>query len=174
MGGTIDLTSEQGFGTRFDVYLPLPAGTRCPENITETENTPSLAEKRVLVIEDNEINRAVAVMLLEKQHVEVTCTSNGADGLQKFRNSSEHFFDAIIMDIRMPVMDGFETARSLRSLRRTDAQTVPIIAMTANIYNSDISEITDAGMDAYIAKPFVPSELYRVIAAQIAQGHTPV
>ena len=173
MGGTIDLTSEQGFGTRFDVYLPLSAEEPCTGYVVEAENTPSLAGKRVLVIEDNEINRAVAVMLLEKQHVEVTCTANGADGLRKFRDSSEGFFDTIIMDIRMPVMDGFEASRSLRSLKRADAQTVPIIAMTANIYNSDISEITNAGMDAYIAKPFVPSELYRVIATQIAHGHTP-
>ena len=105
--------------------------------------------------------------------MEVTCTANGADGLRKFRDSSEGFFDTIIMDIRMPVMDGFEASRSLRSLKRADAQTIPIIAMTANIYNSDISEITNAGMDAYIAKPFVPSELYRVIATQIAHGHTP-
>ena len=126
-------------------------------------------QPKILVIDDERGPRESLRILLKNQY-NVLCADSVDWGIQMLE---QHEPDTIIMDIRMPVMDGFEASRSLRSLKRADAQTVPIIAMTANIYNSDISEITNAGMDAYIAKPFVPSELYRVIATQIAHGHTP-
>ena len=127
------------------------------------QKTPSLAGKRVLVIEDNEINRAVAVMLLEKQHVEVTCTANGADGLRKFRDSSEGFFDTIIMDIRMPVMDGMEAAQRLRRLDRPDVAAIPVIALTADAYSDEQQRIMNSGMTAYLAKPVAPEMLVNML-----------
>ena len=160
MNGFIELNSESGRGTQFDVYLPLEAAAGSIPGAFPAEDFSVLSGKHVLVIEDNEINREVAGMILEKKDMIIKYAVNGADGVRQFSESPDGFFDAVIMDIRMPVMDGLEASRTIRALKRDDALKVPIIAMTANIYGPDTSEITDSGMNAYLSKPVVPSDLY--------------
>ena len=119
--------------------------------------------KRVLLVEDNSINTEVAVMLLEGKGFAVDTAENGLRALELFSKSEEGEYDAILMDIRMPLMDGLTAATNIRHLSNTDAQTVPIIAMTANAFDDDIEKSKIAGMNAHLAKPIEPERLYQTL-----------
>lgn len=119
--------------------------------------------RRVLLVEDNMINTEVAVMLLEGKHFKVDTAENGLRAMELFSKSEEGYYDVILMDIRMPIMDGLTAATNIRHLSNQDAETIPIIAMTANAFDDDIEKSKAAGMNAHLAKPIEPNRLYQIL-----------
>jgi CheY-like chemotaxis protein len=114
--------------------------------------------------EDHPLNIQVATRLLEKKGVLVTCARDGQEGVRQFSAAPPHWFNVILMDIRMPVMDGIEATRFIRSMDRPDANTIPIIAMTANAFRQDRDQTRAAGMNTHLAKPIKPALLYQTLA----------
>lgn len=154
MGGSIDVESQPGEGTVFTVSIPFQlAKPNENENGQEDEEKWTLKGKQILVVEDNDINRMIVVSIFEEQGCELTEARNGQEALEAFEESQPEYFDLILMDIQMPVMDGYEAARSIRTLSRPDGQSVPIIAMTANAFREDIEKALAAGMDDVATKP---------------------
>jgi signal transduction histidine kinase/CheY-like chemotaxis protein len=178
MGGTVAVESELQKGTTFTVTMTRHTAPS-PEETAEA-NVPgtleSLVGKRILLCEDNELNREIATTLLESKGLLVEKAENGEIGYEKFEQSPQDFYDAILMDIRMPVLNGLEATEKIRSLKRPDAGYVPIIAMTANAYDEDVKASIDAGMNAHLAKPFQPEILFETLRKEIAKSprKTPV
>ena len=123
----------------------------------------NFAGKRILLVEDNQINTEVAALLLRDKGFEVDTAENGLRALERFSKSDPGYYDAILMDIRMPLMDGLTAANNIRHLSNADAHTVPIIAMTANAFDDDIEKSKAAGMNAHLAKPVDPQRLYQLL-----------
>ena len=123
----------------------------------------NFAGKRILLVEDNQINTEVAALLLRDKGFEVDTAENGLRALERFSKSEPGYYDAILMDIRMPLMDGLTAANNIRHLSNADAHTVPIIAMTANAFDDDIEKSKAAGMNAHLAKPVDPQRLYQLL-----------
>ena len=150
--------------------LPLaPADGSLTEGKSPSRDFASLAGRRILLCEDNYMNTEIAKILLEEQGMTVICAKNGREGAETFASSAPGEFDAVLMDIRMPVMDGYEAARQIRSAPRADAGTVPIIAMTADAFEEDILHSRQAGMDGYVTKPIDPEKLMAAIRERINQ-----
>lgn len=169
MGGSIEVESREGKGTQITVYLNFPLAERGPD-IPVPKDHPLVrlpGGLHVLLCEDHPLNAKITMRLLEKENASVDWAENGLRGVELFSESEDNHFDLILMDIRMPVMDGLEAAKALRALDRADAKTVPIIAMTANAYEEDVRKSLQAGMNAHLAKPVVPEVLYDTIARQI-------
>ena len=134
----------------------------------EEERQPEVIDydfsgKRILLAEDNALNTEVAVMLLKNKGFEVETAANGLRALEMFSKSQKGYYDAILMDIRMPLMDGLTAAGSIRHLSNEDAATIPIVAMTANAFDSDIEKSKAAGMDVHLAKPIDPEQMYHTL-----------
>jgi CheY-like chemotaxis protein len=115
------------------------------------------------VAEDNEINMEIIESVLEGENVKLIKAYNGKEALEMYMNSKENEIDIILMDVMMPVMDGLEATRKIRALTREDAKTVPIIAMSANVYESDVNKSLKAGMNAHLGKPLEIEKLYQLI-----------
>ena len=172
MGGTIDVKSRLNGGTTFTLRLrfekteaPVPrAGAAA-----RSRDLALLKGKRVLVCEDNALNMEIDKALLEDQGITVVAAANGREGTEIFANAAEGTFDAILMDLRMPLMDGYEAARTIRAMERADAETVPIVAMTADAYEEDIRKCREAGMDEHVSKPVDPEKLYAALALALAK-----
>jgi len=173
MGGTIAVTSAPGRGTTFTLELvfdclredalPTPAaGDSAPDDAC-------LAGRHVLLCEDHPLNQEIARTLLERKGMGVSVAENGQRGVDRFARSPVGYYDAVLMDIRMPVMDGYEATRALRALPRRDAATVPILAMTADTFASDVQKCLDAGMNGHIAKPLDVKGLYGTLARVIGK-----
>lgn len=113
------------------------------------------------------MNQEIAKALLTKRGLSVDIAENGAVGVKAFENSAVGFFDCILMDIRMPVMNGYEAARAIRSLSRADAKSVPILTMTADAFSDDVQKCLDAGMNGHIAKPIDPELLFKELSETI-------
>ena len=157
MGGTISVRSEQGRGSEFHVVLDLekaatPAASEAADGAAERVNDVVLKGRRILLAEDNELNWEVARELLSILELELDWAENGEICVEKFRNSPAGHYDAIIMDVRMPVMDGYEATAAIRRLEREDAD-IPIIAMTADAFSEDIQRCLERGMNDHLAKP---------------------
>ena len=157
MGGTISVRSEQGRGSEFHVVLDLeraaaPAASEAADGAAERANDVVLKGRRILLAEDNELNWEVARELLSILELELDWAENGEICVEKFRNSPAGHYDAIIMDVRMPVMDGYEATAAIRGLERADAD-IPIIAMTADAFSEDIQRCLERGMNDHLAKP---------------------
>ena len=174
MGGTIDVASEPGEGTCFTIVLSfpvIPAEQAKKELSSHKNHTATVQEnlkgRNLLLCEDNELNAEIATRLLEMAECQVTWAENGQIAVEMFEASALDEYDAILMDIRMPVMNGIEATKVIRSLSRQDAQTVPIIAMTANAYESDKEMSMEAGMNAHLAKPVEPQVLYETLAKYV-------
>lgn len=173
MGGTISVNSEVGKGSEFIVELALKEvdvedmSASLNKGLTDDDFTKILKDKRVLLCEDNEMNSQIAVRVLEKKGMIVECAPDGQAGLDKFNNSDEGYYDVILMDLRMPVLDGLEATRVIRNLERMDSKKVPIIAMSANTHKNDIEMALKAGMSTHIGKPFDVKELYKVISLEL-------
>ncbi len=173
MGGTISVSSDVGKGSEFVVELALKeiemdsSLSELKENISQEDYDEILKDKRVLLCEDNEMNSQIAVRVLEKKGMIVECAPDGQAGLEKFNNSDEGYYDVILMDVRMPVMDGLEATKFIRNLERMDSKKVPIIAMSANTHKKDIETALKAGMSTHIGKPFDVKELYKVISLEL-------
>ncbi len=126
---------------------------------------------RVLLVEDNELNTYLTRILLEKGGCTVTSVSNGEDALNEFRESALFFYDVILMDVRMPVMDGLEATRRIRRLERCDALSVPIVAMTADDFDADRTRTFEAGMNYHLSKPFSTKKLCDVLHRCAVRGN---
>lgn len=153
MGGTITLSSQKGVGTRFTITIPFTIDHASQEAETASQSPVSLSGLHVLLVEDNELNREIALCLLEKEGMEITTCENGAEAVKAFRESPLGYYDLILMDIMMPVMDGYEASRRIRSLPRRDASLIPIFAMTANAFQDDIEKSHQSGMNEHLTKP---------------------
>lgn len=172
MQGTIEVTSSLGNGTTFTVMLPLEICNTDASGNTEQsgeDTTDSVEEldgngRKVLIAEDNEINMEIGVEILRMFGFEVEQAWNGKEALDLFRESEENEYALIVMDMKMPVMDGCEAARQIRHLNRPDAKTIPIIAATANAFTEDIALTQKAGMNAHISKPIDFDVLKKTIA----------
>ena len=164
MGGTITFESEKGAGTTFVIRVPfkidLDADKR-EEQEDVSEN--SIKGLHILLSEDNELNMEIAEFVLQNEGADVTKAWNGQEAVELFRNSEPGEFDVILMDIMMPVMNGYEATRTIRSLDREDAKKIPIIAMTANAFTEDRIRAKEAGMDEHVAKPVDAELLIKVI-----------
>jgi len=171
MGGRIEADSAPGRGTRFTVHLHLQeADADQLEQPAAVSAEPSLAGRKALLIEDNELNREIAGELLRTQGMITVPESNGQRGIEAFAASAPGEYAVILMDIRMPVMDGLEASRRIRAMDRPDAASIPIIAMTANAYEEDMQECLSAGMNAHVAKPVDPKLLFDTMAAEIRRA----
>ena len=164
MGGTITFESEKGVGTTFVIRVPFKIDPDAdkreePKNVSEK----SIKGLHVLLAEDNELNMEIAEFVLQNEGAEVTKAWNGQETVELFRKSESGEFDVILMDIMMPVLNGYEAARRIRSLDREDAKTIPIIAMTANAFTEDRIKAKAAGMDEHVAKPVDAELLIKVI-----------
>jgi CheY-like chemotaxis protein len=122
-----------------------------------------LANKRILLVEDNEINLEVAKAILEHVGILVDCEENGRAAVERFAQAENGYYHAILMDIRMPVMDGLDATRRIRKLPKEDARRIPIIAMTANVFEEDIKKSMKAGMNYHMTKPIEPKSLYKLL-----------
>ncbi|MDE7205602.1 MAG: response regulator [Lachnospiraceae bacterium] len=163
MNGDIIVESELGKGSRFTVQLSLKLGNQTTPD-KESEETrklqkvqslskEALAEKRLLLVEDNELNREIAVELISQTGVSVDSAETGKEALERFGKMPENYYDMIFMDIQMPEMDGYEATAAIRKLSRKDAAKIPIIAMTANAFAEDIRKSREAGMNEHLTKP---------------------
>ena len=154
MGGTISFESKEGIGTTFLIRIPFRIDTDRKDRTEAEEKTEtSIQGLHVLLTEDNELNMEIAEFVLQNEGTVVTKAWNGQEAVEIFRKSSPGEFDVILMDIMMPVMNGYEAAKMIRSLDREDAKVIPIIAMTANAFIEDRMRAKEAGMDEHIAKP---------------------
>ena len=159
-GGTISVDSTKGKGTRFDIVIPLHRETVQPPKARESA---SIAGRRLLVAEDNELNREIAVYLLQDAGAVVDQAADGKEAVEMFAASAPGTYDAVLMDVMMPELDGLAAARAIRGMDRSDAQ-LPIIAMTANLFDEDVAACLAAGMDAYIPKPLEAGQMIKTIA----------
>ena len=165
MGGTISFESKEGTGTTFVIRIPFRIDTdRKDRTETEEKTETSIQGLHVLLTEDNELNMEIAEFVLQNEGTVVTKAWNGQEAVDIFRKSSPGEFDVILMDIMMPVMNGYEAAKMIRSLDREDAKVIPIIAMTANAFIEDRMRAKEAGMDEHIAKPVDRKLLVKVIS----------
>jgi signal transduction histidine kinase/ligand-binding sensor protein/ActR/RegA family two-component response regulator len=173
MDGTIHVTSAVGKGTTVTLRFRFPTveeGKNAEEpEASRSSDNEILKGKRLLLCEDNGLNTEIACELLKTRGASADCATNGQAGLEMFRDSAPGTYAAILMDIRMPVMNGIDAARAIRSLAREDAGTIPIIAMTANAFSEDVRNCLDAGMNAFIAKPVDPPVMFRTIEETIGR-----
>ena len=164
MGGTITFESAEGIGTTFVIRVPF----KIDLDADKREESKDVSEKsikgmHVLLAEDNELNMEIAEFLLQNEGAEVTKAWNGQEIVELFRKSESGEFDVILMDIMMPIINGYEAAKRIRSLDREDAKKIPIIAMTANAFTEDRIRAKEAGMDEHVAKPIDVELLIKVI-----------
>ncbi len=169
MGGSIFVDSTQGLGTEFNILLKLKLCKDSKHYHQEEKNQTSLSlenlqGKRVLLCEDHALNIEVAKRLLESKGINLEIAKNGKEGLDLFVEKPENYFDAILMDIRMPIMDGLEATKQIRASAKEYAKIIPIIAMSANAFEEDIEKSLLAGMNAHIAKPFEPAVLFQTLS----------
>ncbi|NLD19782.1 MAG: PAS domain-containing protein [Clostridiales bacterium] len=168
MEGNISVSSTVGQGTEFVVDLYATAGDKTVlDSVKMADYYPALDAAQMLLVEDNEMNVMVAQKLLERKGCIVTVARNGQEGVRLFSRSSEGHYSAVLMDVRMPVMDGFEATRRIRALDRADAAEVPIIAMTADAFIEDRSKMFEAGMNIHLTKPIEPHLMYSAISGAI-------
>ena len=168
MKGTITLQTMQGKGTTFTITLPVKLDTVCLEETDEEET--SIEGMKILLVEDNELNLEVAQYILVDAGAEIVVARDGLESIELFEQSESNSFDAILMDVMMPVMDGLTATKKIRKLKRKDAKTVPIIAMTANVFNEDIIAAKEAGMNEHIAKPLDFDKLIHTLAKNFSRA----
>ncbi len=168
MGGTISVKSELNKGTEFTINLSFsPADPESTVVKPDSVNRKNLKGAHILLVEDNEINVYVARIILERVECDITVAINGQEALDVFNDSKPGYFDAILMDVRMPVMDGITATEHIRALKRPDAATVPIIAMTADAFEEEQKRTLAAGMNYHLSKPIDPSLLYHVLSTYL-------
>ena len=165
MGGMITFESKKGEGTTFVIRIPF----KIDQDADQREEQEAISEKsikdlKILLVEDNELNMEIAEFVIQNEGASVTKAWNGQEAVEIFKKSRPDEFDVILMDIMMPVMNGYEAAKMIRALDRDDAKTVPIIAMTANAFTEDRLKSKESGMNEHIAKPIDAKLLVKVIS----------
>jgi len=161
--GRIEVQSTKHKGTRWVVSLPIHKAVTIKHENEKTSISQHFANKRVLLCEDNDMNIEIVTMILKEKGIEVETAINGKIGTEIFAASQIGYFDAILMDIYMPIMDGISAARRIRTMHRMDAKVVPILAMSADVFEESIVAAKEAGMDAYITKPIDPKNLFHTL-----------
>lgn len=168
MNGSIQITSKKGVGSTFVITIPFEiAPPPVDPQISLPAENSSVQGLHLLLVEDNELNAEIAQTLLEDAGAEVTVARNGRQAVEQFRNNPAGTFDVILMDIMMPVMNGYEATKAIRSLERPDARNIPIIAMTANAFTEDAEKCAAAGMNAHLAKPLDIEKIKKTICEQL-------
>ena len=164
LGGTLDFISNKGDGSEFWVVLDFEQDKAALQRQAEVPaQAVDFSGKYVLLAEDNHINCEIVKRLLTRRGLTVETAENGQVALNKYMMNAPRTYDLILMDVRMPYMDGLKAARMIRASGKSDARTIPIMAMTANAYEEDIQKSMEAGMNAHLVKPVEPSELYRAV-----------
>lgn len=166
MGGTINVSSQKGKGTTFDIYLRFPVADE--KDLVKDGEASGGARRdfsgvRILLAEDNPINSEIAAMILSHEGFTVDTAENGKIAVEMLGEAEENYYSAVLMDIQMPVMNGFEATKAIRAMEGKRSQ-IPVIAITANTFESDRKEAFDAGMNAHVAKPFQPEALKATLA----------
>ena len=167
MNGTIDVVTAPGEGTEFIVNVRFRLSDEIVDDDSdggETADEVDFSNKKLLLVEDIEVNREIACMLLEGAGFEVDTAVNGKDAVEKIEASQPGDYDAILMDIQMPVMNGYEAARAIRQLANPALANIPILAMTANAFSDDVKAAREAGMNAHIAKPIDVPKMMETLA----------
>ena len=164
MGGVVFMSSSESQGIECVIEMPFDIELSTAKTTLENVEV-NLSGARVLLVEDNQMNREIAEEILEEEGITVQTAGNGREAIKVFESSPVGFFDAILMDVVMPEMDGLTATRVIRSMRRFDNQTIPIIAMTANVSESDVRAVHEAGMNAHLAKPVDTALLLKTLAS---------
>ncbi len=167
MQGKIHVDSEQGKGTKFVIHIMLQLQEQKEgkeKDFLLEEDSKIFYKKRILIVEDNEMNREIARELLEEVGFVIEIAENGLEAVNKIKESKEGYYDAVLMDIQMPVMNGYEATEAIRRLVRKDAAKIPIVALTANAFEEDRKKAIESGMNAHISKPLNVNELCGVLA----------
>jgi CheY-like chemotaxis protein len=179
MNGHIEVQSEKGKGTTFTVTVTLGTvenaeqidgdklAAQAEAENAEEQAAVDLSGKRILLAEDVDVNAEIMMMLLTQKEMLVDRAENGRIALQMFEDHEPGYYDAILMDMRMPEMDGLEATRRIRTTDREDAETIPIIALTANAFDEDIQRSMQAGLNAHLSKPVEPEILYKTLGSLI-------
>ncbi len=164
MNGSISFESEEGVGTSFVITIPFKIDHRETEKIEDQDSsTYSIKGRKILLVEDNELNMEISEFMLVTEGASVSKVWNGKEAVDAFAASKSGDFDAILMDVMMPVMDGYHATERIRGMEREDAKSIPIIAMSANAFTEDRIKSRQAGMDAHISKPLDMQKLLKVI-----------
>ena len=169
LGGTIDIQSEKGCGTTISVSVPMKWDTETEISAEKdgTENHVRLDGMKVLLVEDNEMNREIAEEILSENGMIIDTAEDGDIAVDKVRNAVPGQYDLILMDVQMPRMNGYEATRAIRALEDPEKASLPIIAMTANAFEEDKKKVLDAGMNAHLAKPIEMELVLRTISIYV-------
>jgi CheY-like chemotaxis protein len=176
MGCTIAVQSSPGKGTVFFIrgeFDCVPTASRAVGPKAGGSDAQGLAGLHILLCEDHPLNQEIARALLGEKGVIIRVADDGQQGVKAFADSAVGFYAAVLMDIRMPVMNGYQAARAIRALDRPDAKTVPILAMTADAFSDDVRRCLDAGMNGHVAKPIEPEVLYQTLSDAIGKAGGP-
>ncbi|MDR0831982.1 MAG: response regulator [Bacillales bacterium] len=165
MGGDIELDSKLGEGSTFSFTIKVPAVPKLEKKENnEIESTPNFKGKRLLIVDDIEINRTIVLELLKETEITMETAENGQIALDMFLKSPLNYYDLILMDMQMPIMDGCEATQNIRASGRNDAKSIIIIAVTANVMKDDTKKVLDSGMNGHIGKPIDFNEMYKTMA----------
>ena len=165
MGGSIAVHSTEGKGSEFAVDLQFEVCESSAETMAPDETSFDFAGKRILLAEDNELNQQIAVAILEEVGFDVDSAINGLEAVDMLQTAPAGYYDVVLMDIQMPVMDGYEATRRIRALDDKGKAAIPIIAVTANAFDIDRENVYDTGMNAHLPKPYEIPKMMATLAS---------